>query len=87
MEKIGKGKMLTSVANRHNPASGGRQTLKIGRNESCPCGSGKKYKECHAAEGNVFLRKLAQRLESERIKEERKRMKAEGVPWFRRMLT
>ncbi len=20
---------------------------KIGRNESCPCGSGKKYKKCH----------------------------------------
>ena len=21
---------------------------KIGRNEKCPCGSGKKYKKCHA---------------------------------------
>jgi preprotein translocase subunit SecA len=28
-----------------NPASWG----KIGRNESCPCGSGKKYKHCHGA--------------------------------------
>jgi preprotein translocase subunit SecA len=26
-----------------NPASWG----KVGRNESCPCGSGKKYKHCH----------------------------------------
>ena len=22
---------------------------KIGRNEACPCGSGKKYKQCHGA--------------------------------------
>ena len=24
-----------------------RQTRKVGRNEPCPCGSGKKYKQCH----------------------------------------
>jgi len=24
-----------------------RQTEKVGRNEPCPCGSGKKYKQCH----------------------------------------
>jgi SEC-C motif len=24
-------------------------TAKVGRNEPCPCGSGKKYKKCHAA--------------------------------------
>jgi preprotein translocase subunit SecA len=24
-----------------------RQSQKIGRNEPCPCGSGKKYKHCH----------------------------------------
>ncbi|MSQ64442.1 MAG: preprotein translocase subunit SecA [Betaproteobacteria bacterium] len=24
-----------------------RQTLKVGRNEPCPCGSGKKFKHCH----------------------------------------
>jgi preprotein translocase subunit SecA len=22
---------------------------KVGRNEACPCGSGKKYKHCHGA--------------------------------------
>jgi preprotein translocase subunit SecA len=27
----------------NNPASWG----KVGRNEDCPCGSGKKYKHCH----------------------------------------
>lgn len=29
------------------PKSYRRQTLKVGRNEPCPCGSGKKYKKCH----------------------------------------
>jgi uncharacterized protein YecA (UPF0149 family) len=24
-----------------------RQSVKIGRNDPCPCGSGKKYKRCH----------------------------------------
>jgi preprotein translocase subunit SecA len=24
-----------------------RQTPKVGRNDPCPCGSGKKYKQCH----------------------------------------
>jgi preprotein translocase subunit SecA len=24
-----------------------RDTRKVGRNEACPCGSGKKYKQCH----------------------------------------
>jgi len=24
-----------------------RQQPKVGRNEPCPCGSGKKYKQCH----------------------------------------
>jgi len=26
-----------------------RATAKVGRNEMCPCGSGKKYKKCHGA--------------------------------------
>ncbi len=28
-----------------------RETPKVGRNEPCPCGSGKKYKKCHGAAG------------------------------------
>jgi uncharacterized protein len=24
-----------------------RETAKVGRNDPCPCGSGKKYKQCH----------------------------------------
>jgi preprotein translocase subunit SecA len=30
---------------------GGRPVPKVGRNDPCPCGSGKKYKKCHGAEG------------------------------------
>ena len=26
-----------------------RDTPKVGRNDLCPCGSGKKYKKCHGA--------------------------------------
>jgi preprotein translocase subunit SecA len=26
-----------------------RETPKVGRNEPCPCGSGKKFKNCHGA--------------------------------------
>jgi preprotein translocase subunit SecA len=37
-------------------AKGGVQTVKnkvakVGRNEPCPCGSGKKYKACHGRAG------------------------------------
>jgi len=28
-----------------------RQTPKVGRNDPCPCGSGKKYKKCHGEGG------------------------------------
>ena len=30
-------------------AAGGAPVGKVGRNEPCPCGSGKKYKRCHGA--------------------------------------
>lgn len=32
-----------------NPKSPPRRVVKVGRNEPCPCGSGKKYKTCCAA--------------------------------------
>jgi preprotein translocase subunit SecA len=31
------------------PASDGANLAKVGRNDPCPCGSGKKYKKCHGA--------------------------------------
>jgi preprotein translocase subunit SecA len=39
-------------ANPQNPFA----NLNISRNAPCPCGSGKKYKHCHGAEGAVALR-------------------------------
>ena len=62
-----------------------RHVAKIGRNEPCPCGSGRKYKDCHQKEGTVFLEKLARQEEKQRRREVRARLKAEGVPWYRRI--
>ncbi len=33
--------------NRRKPETVKRQEQKVGRNDPCPCGSGKKYKQCH----------------------------------------
>jgi preprotein translocase subunit SecA len=35
------------------PTTVRRQTPKVGRNDPCPCGSGKKYKKCHGAVAGV----------------------------------
>ena len=35
-----------------------RRTLKVGRNDPCPCGSGKKYKDCCLPKGEKYLLKL-----------------------------
>lgn len=48
--------------------------LKVGRNDACPCGSGKKYKKCCAANGegvevnldSLYLRKYDIRLKKEK---------------------
>ena len=37
----------------HHHASEPIRVQKIGRNESCPCGSGKKYKKCCLAEARA----------------------------------
>ncbi len=62
-----------------------RNIPKIGRNEPCPCGSGKKYKDCHEREGSVFIEKLARKQDKQRRKEVRQHLKEQGVPWFRRL--
>ena len=33
----------------------------VGRNDPCPCGSGKKYKKCHGKEQTVNLQEVAER--------------------------
>ncbi len=40
-----------------------RQRLKTGRNEPCPCGSGRKYKKCCLAGDEELVRQAAPRLE------------------------
>ena len=39
-----------TVSSLTSPHSTGR--VKIGRNERCPCGSGRKYKHCHGVPGS-----------------------------------
>jgi hypothetical protein len=58
-----------------------RQVAKVGRNEPCPCGSGKKYKDCHQKEGEAFLAKIARKEEKQRRKQ---RLDEAGVPWWKR---
>ena len=36
-----------SVSAETDPATAGTAVPKVGRNDPCPCGSGKKYKQCH----------------------------------------
>jgi SEC-C motif len=62
-----------------------RQVPKIGRNDPCPCGSGKKYKDCHQKEGEAFLVKLARDKEKHQLREVREHLKAKGVPWYKRL--
>jgi preprotein translocase subunit SecA len=43
----GNGNGTSRAVNPNDPTTWG----KVGRNESCPCGSGKKYKHCHGRFG------------------------------------
>lgn len=61
-----------------------RKLIRVGRNEPCPCGSGKKFKLCHEAEGEAFLQKLTAKLEKERILQEQKET---GKPWYKRLFS
>lgn len=38
-----------SVSEDRDPAAAGQAVPRVGRNDPCPCGSGKKYKHCHGA--------------------------------------
>lgn len=67
---------------RQVPITGPRQVAQVGRNEPCPCGSGKKFKLCHAKEGEEYLRKLAQ----ERAVEADTERTGKRASWFKRLL-
>jgi len=62
-----------------------RHIAKVGRNDPCPCGSGKKYKDCHEREGSVFLEKIARQEDKKRLREVRQHLKEKGVPWYKRI--
>ncbi len=61
-----------------------RKIVKVGRNETCPCGSGRKYKDCHQSEGDEFLQKLALERDKQRLLHEQEVL---GAPWYRKLLT
>ena len=60
-----------------------RKMTRVGRNDPCPCGSGKKYKDCHVKEGEVFLDKLTRK---QGLEKELEAMKKSGVPWWKRFI-
>jgi len=61
-----------------------RRIHKVGRNDLCPCGSGRKYKDCHEKAGVAYLEKLAREEDKTHLREMRKRLKEQGVPWYKR---
>ncbi len=62
-----------------------RHVARVGRNDPCPCGSGKKYKECHEKKGESFLKKVTLEQDKRRVEELRAEKKARGVPWYKRL--
>jgi hypothetical protein len=67
-------------------SDGPRHVAKVGRNERCPCGSDKKYKDCHEKEGTAYLEKLAREEQRRRLRARRAALKEKGVPWYRRLM-
>ncbi len=78
-------KISSKLQTRKSVVTAPRHVTRIGRNERCPCGSDKKYKDCHLAEGAEFLNKLAQEEDRKLLKEKRQQLKADGVPWHKRL--
>lgn len=64
-----------------------RHVAKIGRNDPCPCGGGKKYKDCHLSDGAAFLEKLAKKEDKEHLRRYREHLKEQGVPWIKRIFS
>ena len=57
LEKTGVGRpsldgsaVLKNAQRRHAPVQKPIEAAKVGRNDPCPCGSGKKYKKCHGVD-------------------------------------
>ncbi|MCP3957780.1 MAG: hypothetical protein GY719_08000 [bacterium] len=78
-------RISSKLPTRKSVTTAPRSTQRIGRNEPCPCGSGKKYKDCHLRDGQEFLAKLAQEEDRRLMKEKRQELKEQGVPWHKRL--
>lgn len=70
---------------RIKPKTAPRKVARVGRNEPCPCGSGKKFKDCHESAGDAYLQRLAVEEHDKQRREERAQLKAAGVPWYKRL--
>jgi preprotein translocase subunit SecA len=46
-EELGEGSPMAEAAERGTRKPVRHTEPKVGRNDPCPCGSGKKYKKCH----------------------------------------
>lgn len=45
-EKMGEDDKKHMVQMNHGPSRHQRRKMRVGRNDPCPCGSGKKFKKC-----------------------------------------
>jgi len=48
----------TGFSLRKSVVTAPRRAVKVGRNEPCPCGSGKKYKDCCLSKGEKHLLRM-----------------------------
>lgn len=78
-------RLSSQLPKRKSVVTAPRHSVKVGRNDPCPCGNGKKYKDCHQGEGQAFLDRLAKEDDARRLAEKRQQLKQEGVPWYRRI--
>jgi preprotein translocase subunit SecA len=49
MPEMSRQNLVFSAPSKEGPQTVRRREAKVGRNDPCPCGSGKKYKKCHGA--------------------------------------
>jgi len=47
-----------SLSMRKSVVTSPKRSIKVGRNDPCPCGSGKKYKDCCLPKGEKALLKI-----------------------------
>ena len=82
MAPKGKGrsyKISPKMSLRKSVVTAPRRILQVGRNDSCPCGSGEKYKNCCIKKGESFLKKMAKKEEKRLRKEAKKQLKTDSV--------